>query len=119
MLKNHAAYKYETTFKVLSMITHCWTSGTVTLQYGPTKIRYNIRRIKPNTYDTNVEDITPGNIYNDVNIQLPLIYFFITLNSGNKVYNKMSMERLTLSRIVCALEFFMTVSFSSHGPRLM
>ena len=39
------------------MITQCWTNGTVTLQYGATKISHNILRIKLYTSDTNVEDI--------------------------------------------------------------
>ena len=50
------------------MITQCWTNGTVTLQCGAIKIRYNILRINPYTSDTNVEDINPENIYDDVNI---------------------------------------------------
>ena len=50
------------------LITQCWTNGTVTLQCGPKKGRHNIRRIKTYTSDTNVEDITPENMYDDVNI---------------------------------------------------
>ena len=57
MPNNHAAYRYEITYKGPFVITQCWTSGTVTLKYGATKIRHNIRRIKPYTSDTNVEDI--------------------------------------------------------------
>ena len=34
-----------------------WTNGLVALQYGPTKIRHNIRCIRPYTSDTKVEDI--------------------------------------------------------------
>ena len=59
MLNNHVAYKYETPYKVPFVITQCWTNGMVALQYGTTKIRYNIRRIRPYTFDTNVEYITP------------------------------------------------------------
>ena len=44
------------------MITQCWTNGTVTLQCGAIEIRHNIRCIKPYTFDTNVEDITPKKI---------------------------------------------------------
>ena len=40
----------------------------VTLQYGPTKIRYNIGRNNPYTSDTNNEDITPENMYDDARI---------------------------------------------------
>ena len=50
------------------MITPCFTKGTVNLQYGPTKIMYNIRQIKPYNFDTNVEDINPKNMYDEVNI---------------------------------------------------
>ena len=68
MLNNHTAYKYETAYKGLFLITRCWTNGNVTLQYGPTKIRYNIRLIKPYKSDTNVEDINLENICDDVNM---------------------------------------------------
>ena len=57
MLINNTAYKYETSYKGTFLITQCWFSGTVTLQYGATKIRHNIFRIKPYTYNTNVEEI--------------------------------------------------------------
>ena len=50
------------------VITWCWTNGTVTLQYGPEQIRYNIRQIKPYKSDTNVEDINPENMCDDFNI---------------------------------------------------
>ena len=46
------------TYKGPFVITQFWNNGTVTLQYGPTKIRYNVRWIKPYTSDTNVEDIS-------------------------------------------------------------
>ena len=58
MLNNNAAYKYEMPFNGTFVITWCWTSGTVTLQYGAIKIRYSIRRIKPNKYDANIQYIT-------------------------------------------------------------
>ena len=57
MHDNHAGYKYETPYKGPFVITQCWTNGTVTLQCGAIKIRCNIRRIKPYTYDTNFEEI--------------------------------------------------------------
>ena len=37
MLTNNAAYKYETPYTGIFVITQCWTNGTVTLQYGATK----------------------------------------------------------------------------------
>ena len=57
MIYNHAAYKYENPYRGQFLITHCWTNNTVTLQFVATKLRYNIRLIKPYTFDTNVEDI--------------------------------------------------------------
>ena len=59
MLNNNTTYKYETMQNSPFAITQCWTNGMVTLQYGAIKIEYNIRRIQPYTYDTNIEDITP------------------------------------------------------------
>ena len=38
-------------------MTRCWANGTVALQYGATKVRHNIHCTKPNTSDTDVEDI--------------------------------------------------------------
>ena len=38
MLDNHAAYKYGTPYKGPFLTMRCWTNGTVTLQYVPTKI---------------------------------------------------------------------------------
>ena len=61
MLNNHAAYKHETPYKGPFVIKQCWTNGTVTVQCGAIKIRYNICRINPYTSDTNVEDINPEN----------------------------------------------------------
>ena len=57
MLDNHAANRYETTYKVPFVITQYWNNGTVTIQRGAIKNRYYIRHIKPHTSDTNVEDI--------------------------------------------------------------
>ena len=57
MLTNHNAYKYETTHKGPFVITQFFTNGRVNLQCGPTKFKYNIRRIKPSKSDTKVEDI--------------------------------------------------------------
>ena len=57
MLANNAAYKYETPYRGPLVITQCCTNGMVILQCGLKKIRHIIRRIKPYTYDTNVEGI--------------------------------------------------------------
>ena len=67
MLNNHAAYKYETTYKVIFVITLCFTNGLVSIQYGTTKSRYNIRWITPYKSDTNVEDMNPENMCDYVN----------------------------------------------------
>ena len=42
MITYHTAYKYETPYKVLFVITQCFTNGTVNSKYGPTEIRHNI-----------------------------------------------------------------------------
>ena len=59
MLNNHAAYKYETSYKGPFVITWFLTNGTVNMQYGQTEIRHNIRRINPYKSDTKVGDINP------------------------------------------------------------
>ena len=59
MLNNHAEHNYETSYKFPFVITQYWTNGMVTLQYGATKNRYNIRCINPHKYYANVEDINP------------------------------------------------------------
>ena len=48
---------------------------------------HNIRRINPYKSDTNVEDINPKNMWDDVNILSPAVYFCIILNLWHKVYN--------------------------------
>ena len=68
MINKHAVYKHKTPYKGPFVITQCWTNGTVTLQYGAIKIRYNIRHINLYKSDTNVEDINPENMCDDVNI---------------------------------------------------
>ena len=68
MLNNHAEYKNEIPYQGQFVITQCFPHGTVRLQYGPTKSRYNICWIKPYKTDTNVEDINTKNMYDDVNI---------------------------------------------------
>ena len=57
MLDNNDNFRYDTPYKVPFEITQCCVDGTVTLQYGATKIRYIIRKIKQYTSDTNIEDI--------------------------------------------------------------
>ena len=59
MLNNHAAYKYETPYKGPFEIKQFWGNGMVSLQCGETKIRYNIRCIKPYTSDTNAKASNP------------------------------------------------------------
>ena len=68
MLNNNASYKNETPYKGPFIITRCFTNGMATLQYSPTKIRYNICQVK--TYESygTVEDINPKDICDDVNI---------------------------------------------------
>ena len=68
MLDNHAALKYETPCTGPFVITQCWITGTVVLQYGPKNNIYNIIQIKLCISDANVEYINPENMYDDVNI---------------------------------------------------
>ena len=68
MLTNHTAYKYETPYKGPFVRTQCFTNGTLNLQYGPIKIRYNIRQIKLYKSDTKVEYFNSINISDYVNI---------------------------------------------------
>ena len=49
----------------------------VNLQYGLTKIKYNIRRIKQYKSDTKVDDFSSKNLSDDVNIRPPIIQFCI------------------------------------------
>ena len=50
------------------MTAQCFANGTVNLQCGAIQIKYNIRRINPYKYDTKVENASPNNVYEDVNI---------------------------------------------------
>ena len=68
MLNNSAAYEYETPYKVPFLIMKYFTNVTVTLQCGGIQIMHNIHRIKPYKSDTKVQDITPENMYEDINI---------------------------------------------------
>ena len=56
MLTKHTANKYETPYTGPFMITQCSTYTKVNLQRGLTKIRCNIRQIKPYKSDTKVDD---------------------------------------------------------------
>ena len=85
MINNHAEYKCETPYKVPFFITQFCTNGTVTLQCGAIKIRCNIRRIKPHTFDTSIEYINLKN--NDLQRHIRkvlVIYFCIILNLVKK-----------------------------------
>ena len=68
MLHKHTAYKYENPYKSPYLITWCFTNVTINLQCGAIQITYNICRINPYKYDTNVEDYNPKNMSDDVNI---------------------------------------------------
>ena len=68
MLNNYIAYKYAMPYKGTFVITQFSTNGTLNLQCGEIKIKYKIRCIKIYKSDTNVEDINPKNMSDDVNI---------------------------------------------------
>ena len=53
----------------------------------------------PYKSDTNIEDIKPKNMCDDVNILSPVIYIYIILNLGHKVYNWAKHEDLMLIHI--------------------
>ena len=93
-------------FKGPFLIKHCFTNGTVNLKYGPTKIMYNMHWIKPYKYDTKVEDISSKNMSDDVNILPQVIQFHIILKPGNKEYNGIITEKLTLNHLGRAVNCF-------------
>ena len=68
IITNHTAYKYETTYKGPFVITQCYINGTVMLQCGAIKIKYNIHRINPYKSDTKVECFTQKNTDDPVKI---------------------------------------------------
>ena len=68
MITKHTAYKYEKPYTVPFVIPQCFTNGMVNLQYGSTKITYNICRIKPYGYDTKFENSSSKNMSDNVNI---------------------------------------------------
>ena len=63
MLNKHTKYKYETPCMGPFLITRCFTNGTVNLQCDAIQIKYNICRINPYNYYTNVEYVNPQNIF--------------------------------------------------------
>ena len=79
---------------------HFQTNVTITLQYGTTKIRYTIFRIKPYNYDTNNEYITTENY---VGLCQQMItsykYFYIIFNLEKNLYNWMCTGTLTHIKI--------------------
>ena len=68
MLHKHTAYKYETPYTGPSVITRCFTNGMVNLQCDVVQMMYNIRHINTYKSDTNVEDINPENMSDNINI---------------------------------------------------
>ena len=62
MLTNHTSYKYENPYKGPFVITQCFTIGTVMLQFGVTKVQFNICRINSYKWDTKVEDFSSKNM---------------------------------------------------------
>ena len=68
MLHKHTAYKYEMLYKGPFVITRCFTNSTVNLYCGSMQIKSNIRHIKTYKSDTNVENINPKNMSDDVKI---------------------------------------------------
>ena len=68
MLDNHAACKYETPYKGPFVIKRCFNNVAVNIQYGPIQIRHNIYWINTYKYDTNVEDVSPKKMCDNVNI---------------------------------------------------
>ena len=57
MINNNDTFKYEASYKGPFEIISCLTKGTFTLHYSEIKCCLNIRRIKPYTFDTNIENI--------------------------------------------------------------
>ena len=92
------------------MINQCWTNGTVPLQCGAIKIRYNISHIKSYTSDTNVEDINPEKylrLCQHMNDQLYNSVLYI--KACNKLYNQMHTETFDMDAYrLFKMKFFMT-----------
>ena len=69
-------------YKGQFMITHCFTNDTVTLKFGATQIKYNIRRNKPYKLDNKVEDSSSKICMKMSTYELPVILFCIKPNLG-------------------------------------
>ena len=67
MLNNHAAYKYGTPYKFTFLIMRFFTNGMVNIQYGPKMLGILYVGLSYKS-DTNVEDINPKVMCDDVNI---------------------------------------------------
>ena len=74
MLNNHAAYKYETTYKVPFGIIQCCTNCTVTLQYGAIKIRHYLRLIKSYISDKKLNILTQKLIIDNSTLEKHQLY---------------------------------------------
>ena len=61
------------------------------------KITNNMRQIKPYKSDKNVKDINPEIMCDDVNIWSPVIYFYIILKLGHKLYNRDTHEDIDMN----------------------
>ena len=86
MLANNADFKYETPYKGQFGIPQCQTNGTVTLQCGAKKNRYNIIRINTYTPNTNIEDNHLKKRLTEPHYKITSdILLLFTLNTGNKV----------------------------------
>ena len=87
MLTNNSEYNDETPYNGPFLITQYWTSITATLQYGETKIRYNIRRIKPYTSDNTLNILTLRDMYGNVQYMTTsyiLLYYIQSWKQGIK-----------------------------------
>ena len=73
-------------YKGLFMINQCCKNGIVILQCGAIKIRYNICRLKPHTFNTDVQDVSLRTNYLQRCIRKVLvIYFCIMLKLGKSI----------------------------------
>ena len=59
-------------------------------------------------------------MYDNVNIRSPVIYFCIILKLGEKVYNRMITETLTLIHLGCTREVFhdYVIFFTRDAPQV-
>ena len=115
MLTKHTTYKHETTYTTPFVITRFFTNGTVDLQCVTKTIRYNIRWIKPYKSNTKVEDISSKYVWRCQNMIASYKLFYWILFLVNKVYNRMSTERLTLNNLGRAVKFLWRHNFVKTG----